>query len=266
MDHRDVDYRFGGVGFAFVVLAQPAPSSQPAKGPLHNPALALHLEALGSWSWFDDVEAFSELLPNPIDQLTSIATVGPNYFNSAVALKNSGQKGRSSVPILHVGGGDHDHQHQTQRVHDQMAFGAVDFLSSIVASGFIPLGAFDRLAVQDGRTGFDLPSFGQPKLSVQTLMQGDPETVQDPVPVIGVKGRPGREVLGDVAPLATGADDVENAIEDLPVRQGARAARLGLCFKEGFNKFPLMLCQIGGVTSFFHPPSIARSDGQPLSI
>ena len=81
-------------------------------------------------------------------------------------------------------------------------------------------------------------------------MQSDPETRENPIAIIGVKDRPRREILGHVAPLATGADDVENAIEDFAIGMFARPSGLGHRFEEAVNEIPLLIAQIRGITCF----------------
>jgi len=241
MSHRDVDEGLRCVGLALVVFAQTPPTSQPTKGSFHDPTLALNMETLLSRNGFDDVQAFSELLPDPVHQLAGITTVSPNELNRAVGLKQSSEQALGRVPILHVGAGDHDDQHQTQRVHDQVTLGAIDLLAGIKTPDFIALGALDRLAVDDGGTRLGFAPAGEAELSAEIVVELDPEATENPVAVISVKDRPRREIAGDVAPLATGADDVENAIKDFAIGMFTRPSGLGDRFEEVTNELPLLI-------------------------
>jgi hypothetical protein len=239
MRHGYIDDGLCGVGLSFIVFAQAPPPSQPAKGPLHNPALALNVEAFGAWHGFNNVQAYSESLPDPLHQLTSISAVGPDQLDRAVGLQNGSQETLSGIAILDVGGRHHDHQHQSQRVHDQVTLGAIDLLTGIIASSFIALGAFDRLAVQDGRTGFGFAPLGVTEPFTEVFVQCEPEPDENPIAIIAVERRPRRQILGHVAPLATGADDVKDAIKNLAIRVNSRPPRLGKRFEQVIDDLPL---------------------------
>jgi hypothetical protein len=113
---------------------------------------------------------------------------------------------------------------------------------------FIALGALDRLAIDDGRTGLGLAPMGVAKFSTQVVVESELEATENPVAVVGVKDRQGREILGHVAPLATSADDVENAIEGLAIEMFTRPSRLGERFELVTDEIPLLLGQIRSIT------------------
>src|SRR6266545_5720343 len=146
-----------------------------------------------------------------------------------------------------------------------MPLGTVDFLACVIAPGLIALGALDALTVQDGGTGLGFAPFGQTELSAQGVMQGGPEAGKNPIAVIGINDRPGRKVLGKVAPLASGADRVKHTIEDFAIRIVAGPARPGKRLEVMINQFPLLIRQIRGITYFCHSPSLAEGVGQILS-
>src|SRR6266403_1334276 len=71
-----------------------------------------------------------------------------------------------------------------------------------------------------------------------------------------IDGGPGRKVLGQVAPLAGGAHDVEHRVEQFPIGVLARASRLGGFGKTILDEFPFGVRQIMSVS---HPQSAGVS-------
>src|SRR5688572_4480790 len=98
-----------------------------------------------------------------------------------------------------------------------MTFAPIDFFGCVIATGFIAFCALDGLAVQDCRTRRGVPTGSITKLFAQIRMQFDPETTENPVSVVGVNNRPGGQLLGEIAPLASSSDDVENPIENFSI-------------------------------------------------
>src|SRR5579871_3964915 len=206
-----------------------------------------------------------ELLPDPEDQLAGVTAIGPNELNRAIGLKKRCQQALSRIPILDVGAGDHYDQHQAQRVDDQVTLGTVDLLAGIKASDFIAFGALDRLAIEDGRSGLGFAPMGMTELSAKVVVELDPEAAENPVAVVGVKDRPGREVLRHVAPLATCANDVENPIEDFAIRMFTRTARLREWLEEVIYEIPLFIAQIRGILYLRHSSILPTVVGHRLS-
>src|SRR5215471_14593360 len=106
-----------------------------------------------------------------------------------------------------------------------------------------------------------------------------PSTVLAPVVVLGGDGAPRREVVGQLAPLATGTADVEDGVDE-----GAAANPLGGTTslglgQQGLDHGPLLVRQITGVSFPFvahariirawsirkRPLSLPRVCGKPLS-
>ena len=107
-----------------------------------------------------------------------------------------------------------------------MPLASVDFFPGIVAPLVAGLGALDALTVDDRRTGVALASFHLARMLPQVRVNVDPQAVALPEPKVVVDGSPSGKVRRQVAPLATGLEDVEDSVEQLPKRMFARSALL----------------------------------------
>ena len=60
-----------------------------------------------------------------------------------------------AIPVLHAGGPDVNAKEQPLGIRQEVAFAPFDFLARVVAAAAGPdgIGAFDALAVDDGRAG-----------------------------------------------------------------------------------------------------------------
>src|ERR1039458_10465984 len=80
VDHRDADHRLAAFGQRLVVLAQPAILAEPCKCSLYDPTLGQHRES--RFAALDDLESPSTQMPGPIAQLSRIAAIGPDQFQT----------------------------------------------------------------------------------------------------------------------------------------------------------------------------------------
>ena len=71
----------------------------------------------------------------PLAQVTPIAGIGPDFFQAPVFGLQRLEHERGPASVLDIGGVDADFQHQTQRIHQNMAFSALYFLGRVVAAG-----------------------------------------------------------------------------------------------------------------------------------
>src|SRR3990172_7534615 len=133
MRHGQVDHRFAALGERLVVLTQSPVATQPSEGALHDPALGQHHEAGYLVAALDDLQNPVAQLPRPVDQLAGIAAVGPNQFEPWEASLEFGQHQLGPVAVLDVRRMHHHGQYHTQRIYDQMAFSALDFLARVVS-------------------------------------------------------------------------------------------------------------------------------------
>src|ERR1700722_5748525 len=96
-----------------------------------------------------------------------------------------------------------------------MALAAIDVLGVVPAALLAAAGGIDRLAIDAGGGPGCVGLLGRADLfaePVVDLLQG---AVVPPLVEVTPDGTLGREILGQVAPLAAGAQDVEDGIDDV---------------------------------------------------
>ena len=97
-----------------------------------------------------------------------------------------------------------------------MPLPAVDVLGVVAAPLLAAGGGVDRLAV-DARGGAGVVGLlRRADLRAEQVVDRVQGAVVPPLVEVPPDGALGREVLGEVAPLAAGAEDVEDGIDDVP--------------------------------------------------
>jgi hypothetical protein len=127
----------------------------------------------------------------------------------------------------------HDGVHQqTLRVDENVALLALDFLACIIAVrvNLRPpfLGAFNALAVNDCSGWAGLAAHLFATFDVKRMMDAIERSIPTPQIEIVVHRRAWRQILRDRAPLAAGAQDVHQPVDDFPyVDMASIAAAFG---------------------------------------
>jgi len=255
-NHSQIDHDFAGLGLSFVVAIESAVASEPTKGAFHHPAARQHLEGVKIGSLYD-LDGAAPQSPGPIQQGSCVAAIGPDVFDSPGGdlTEEGGQQLFGAVPVLNIGGQNHYHEKQADRVDQDMPLAAVDFLAGIVTPLVARLGAFDTLTVDDGRAGMAISSFHLARLFPQASVNGDPQTIVLPGSEVMINGAPRRKALRQIAPLAGGFGKVEDGVEQFPVTvlSGSPGqARLG---KTIVDELPFGVRQVRCVS---HPQCTAR--------
>ena len=89
------------------------------------------------------------------------------------------------------------------------------FLPASSADRVAPLlGAFDALALEDGRRRRGLAAFGDAHLDPQAIVEFFPEAALAPGREVIEDGGLGRKVLGQHTPLTSGAVEIEESVEN----------------------------------------------------
>src|ERR1700761_7221786 len=117
--------------------------------------------------------------------------------------------------IVNTSRRDQDCQQQTHAVHDNMSFSAIDVLGVVPSAMFAAAGRFDRLAVNTGGSPWRVGFLRRTDLAAKLIMDNVECAVVTPLIEVPPDRTPGREVLGQVPPLATGAKDIEDGINDI---------------------------------------------------
>lgn len=162
------------------------------------------------------------------------------------------QAARASV---NVGRGNQHRQQQAQAVHPDVAFTPLDLLAVVEAMDGAAAGrGLDRLAIDSRRAWAGVAAGLEADLLPQGLVDFVPGAVAAPAAVPGVDGTPGREVVGQQAPLAAAADQVEDAVDHF-AEVGGRPAHVLASGQEWLDKRELGVGKVGFIVLEFHPVS-----------
>ena len=148
-------------GFALMVGCQAAGFHEPAKGAFHHPAPGQQLKAFGLVAAFDDFQGKATVaeeiphLPHPGFEFPLIAAVGKDQGHAQKQMAEQTAQDLRAIPVLHAGRAYMEPQKQPLGIGQEVAFAPFDFLSRVEAAAAGPdgIGAFDALAVDDGRAG-----------------------------------------------------------------------------------------------------------------
>jgi len=124
---------------------------------------------------------------------------------------------------------------------------AADLLVSVLAPLTAGLGGLDALGIDDAGRGPWLLARLLAGLGIQGVMDPLPQAIVPPAVELRRDGAPGGEVVGQLSPLASGPQDVEDGVEEVPPVHGGRAAdSLGLG-QQGPQEVPLTVGQVAQV-------------------
>ena len=132
-DHREAKEGGDGSGVTLEVAGQPAVATDPSKGALDDPALGQDDEVMGVAA-LDDLQFPSAGLGDDLCHLWPlVAAVGKDAFDEREGAPRRAQQVARTIAILHVGRVDGDAQQEAQRIDQDVALAAGDFLTRIKA-------------------------------------------------------------------------------------------------------------------------------------
>ena len=187
MNHRNVKHCFTGVGTVLIVFAQPSVLPKPAERPFHNPPFGQDDEAFGLIGALDDFQTHLPVAAQqryPGLQAAGVRAIGPDTAQAGKLMPQDAQQLLGSITILHVGGGHHHSNAQSQGVHEDMALAPVDLLGAIEPVGTTPISCFDGLRVDNARTGLAVASFEHAEVAAQDIIDPFPGAVTTPAPEV----------------------------------------------------------------------------------
>ena len=153
MNRRQPHHRFTGLGRVFVVLAQAPIPPQPGEGSLHHPTHLQRLKPRLALRPAHNLQSVRPpMQPQPrVQPVVVILVVREHHLQPRqVPARRLGEHLRGRPAVVHVGGRHHHGDQQPQRVHQDMAFAAVDLLAAVGAALLAALGRLDQLAVDGG--------------------------------------------------------------------------------------------------------------------
>src|SRR5262245_40052201 len=136
-----------------------------------------------------------------------------------------------------------------------MALPPVHILEVVPAPLLAAGGGVDRLAVHAGRGPGMVGLLGGADLLAEPVVDGVQGAVVPPLVEIPPHGTLGREVLGEIPPLAAGAEDVEDGVDDVAHEclSGSPSEWSGR--EVGLDPGPLRIGEVAGVVVCSHTPS-----------
>jgi len=132
-DHGEAEERGDGSGITLEVACQTAVAADPGEGALDDPAFGQGDEAMGIAA-LDDLQAPRAGLGGHLGHLWPlVAGVGEDAFDKRKGPPDRAQQVARTVAVLHIGREDDDAQQEAQRIDEDMALAAGDFLARIKA-------------------------------------------------------------------------------------------------------------------------------------
>jgi hypothetical protein len=132
-DHGEADEGGGGSSISLEILGEATAPADPGEGALDDPALGQDLEAREGWA-FDDFDLPNSRARDGAGHLrASVAAVRIDALDEGEQPTRPAQQIEGAVAVLNVGGMDDDVQKKAERIDEDMALAAFDFLARIKA-------------------------------------------------------------------------------------------------------------------------------------
>ena len=218
MNHRHVHHRLAHARVPLIVLAQSPIDHEPTKRPLHDPSFRQHSETHCSLHSTHDLQ---DQTINDSDTsgclLATIAAIRPNLLQARKALLGLIQHGLATILILNIGRMDHTSDQHPQDIDQHMPLSTAHLFPAIIAALTAALRGLDRLAVEDGcgRGGLltGLAADGR----VQRVVKTQPQAIATPAREVGGHRAPRGKVVRQLAPLTSGAFQIEEGVENTAI-------------------------------------------------
>ncbi len=142
MNHSYVDPGLGCIGQSFVVpvsstgqaLAQPTAPAEPRECSFDHPSSRQHLKVVAVPGALDNLERPACQGPDPLDQLSSIASIGPDQPHAGKPPYQFIDDQLRSISILDIGRMHHHRQQQPHGIYNDVSLSTVDLLASVIAT------------------------------------------------------------------------------------------------------------------------------------
>ncbi len=215
---------------AFIVLRQPPSANQPGKTPFNHPSTRLDAEAARARRPFDDLKAPTAALlfalSAPVGRpCAAIGSVCPDLLEPRHEVRETSQESASALRVRHICGRDVPGDGRAQRIDQEVALPAFDELAAVkAADGPRFLDGLHALAVHDGRTRVGVPANALALGAMQHRVESVQGILDAKLPEVIEHRLPRWEIDREIAPLTTGAQDVEDCVENTTQWMGARPA------------------------------------------
>ena len=179
MNHSYVDPGLRCIGQSFVVLAQPTAPAEPRECSFNHPSSRQHLKVVAVPGALDNLERPACQGPDPLDQLSSIASIGPDQPHAGKPPCQFIDDQLRSISILDIGRMHHHRQQQPHGIYNDVSLSTVDLLASVIATrppfSVVLTDWLSMMAALGVGLLLGLPNFGP-----QGLMDSFPCTILSP--------------------------------------------------------------------------------------
>ena len=211
MNHSYVDPHLRCIGQSFVVLAQPTAPAEPRECSFNHPSSRQHLKVVAVSRALHNLEHPACHGPDPLDQLSSIASIGPDQPHSGESPSQFIDDQLGSISILNIGRMHHHRKQQPHGIYNDVSLSTVDLLASVIATRPPFSVVFTDWLSMMAALGVGLPplpNFGPQGMDsfVLSRLHSENTTTQYPK----------WEVMWHGSPRAAVAQNVQNAVDDLP--------------------------------------------------
>ena len=134
MNRSYVQPRFRCTGQGFIVLAQPATTSQPRQCSLNHPPAWQHLKLMAGPGTLDDLQDPARHGHHPVHQLAAVASVSPDESKAWESSYQFIDDQPRTISVLDIGRMHHHRQQQAHGIYDDVSLSTVDLLTSIIAT------------------------------------------------------------------------------------------------------------------------------------
>ncbi|CAM02034.1 IS605 OrfB family transposase [Saccharopolyspora erythraea NRRL 2338] len=173
VDHGPADHGFVMFGAAFVVAHAAAMLVDPGQSAFHDPSTWQDNEPHLTCEFRDDFDADPEQRLGPVDERACVAGIGPDQADTRAQIAQASQEVASGDAVLGLGTGHEHADQETERIHSDVAFTAVDLLARVEAPTLCAngLGGFDRGGVDTAGAGSSTTPLGQSRTITQSVEQ-----------------------------------------------------------------------------------------------
>jgi len=192
------------------------------------------------------------MLFDPVDEGADVTTIGPELAKCVFGgLRQLGEHQFGAIAVLNAGGMDHHFNKMAQRIDDDIALAAFDFLAGIVADFATNFGGLGTLAIDDRSARLGCPALAVVFFVPEGFVDPRTRLVQTPLAIMVVDAVVVRVFLGQFIPLTASAQDVEDGIYNLTHVEFQRMPWVGeFQVQQRSQSFPLLVSQIAGVNLF----------------
>ena len=160
MNRSYVQPRFRCTGQGFIVLAQPATTSQPRQCSLNHPPAWQHLKLMAGPGTLDDLQDPARHGHHPVHQLAAVASVSPDESQAWESSYQFIDDQPRPISVLDIGRMHHHRQQQAHGIYDDVSLSTVDLLTSIIATEAPFFSRLHALAIYDRCAGSRISTFG----------------------------------------------------------------------------------------------------------